>query len=136
MGAPIPGFVCPKTAFAHAITFLQCRIQPVPHCIKKNQKQCFIELWGKQRNFPKWQVFSSFSLLCLCVFKLQYFKYGSIDYNVLHICTLFTFRIGITNPIGEKTCLIRYTFWRNFNIKLFSNSLYFWGSDPLINIFY
>ena len=29
----------------------------------------------------------------------------------------------------------RYTFWRNFNIKLFANSLYFWGSDPLINRF-
>ena len=30
---------------------------------------------------------------------------------------------------------IRYMFWRNFNIQLFTNSLYFWDSDPFINRF-
>ena len=36
---------------------------------------------------------------------------------------------------NANTVQVRYTFRRNFNIKLFTNSLYFWGSDPLINRF-
>ena len=99
-----PDFAYPIPAFAFAtILFLILKCSTIQKLMQKII-QSSISL--------KLHIFSSFSLLCSCLFKLQCFKYGSINYNVLlHIWTLFTFSIGST-PIGEKMCLkqVKYNF--------------------------
>ena len=112
-----PDFAYPIPAFAFAtILFLILKCSTIQKLMQKiiQRFQISKSLWGKKWSTIslKLHIFSSFSLLCSCLFKLQCFKYGSINYNVLlHIWTLFTFSIGST-PIGEKMCLkqVKYNF--------------------------